>query len=425
MKKEFDVEKYRNQFPALNKPDSPLFFDAVGGTQVPAPVISAVVDYMINKNGNKGGIFKESRETDEIMDKTRELTADFLNAPSPKEVMFGPNYTTNTFMVSRAIAKTWNKGDNIVLSRLDHDANVSPWVRAAEDTGIEVRYMDITNDGRIQIDMGQYGDQLDKRTRLVAFCAASSSVGTRTDVKKITSMAHDVGALSYVDAVAYAPHGPIDVKDWDADFVGVSTYKFFGPHVGLLWGKEELLHSLPAYKIRPAPDELPTRWLNGAQSYETLAGVNAMFGYLKSVGRDYPDHMEQAAHLPQSRQELRAAMTAIQDYEGTLSRRFIESIGQIPEYQIWGVTKPEDDVNRVPTIAVALPGETSQNIAMFLANSGINIWSRSVYSISLSERLGLENTGGFIRAGIVHYNTPREVDTLVDFLDRYKNGIST
>ena len=416
----FNVDKYRALFPALQKRDSPIFFDAVGGTQVPRSVIDAVTDYFINKNGNKGGVFPESRATDEVMDRTRELTADFLNAPSPNEIMFGPNFTTNTFGMSRALAKTWKKGDNIIVSRLDHDANVSPWIRAAEDSGVQVRYIDITNDGNIQLDTEDYAKHLDKRTRVVAFCAASSSVGTKTDVKKITEMAHGAGALSYVDAVAYAPHGPIDVQEWGADFVGVSTYKFFGPHVGLLWAREELLRELPAYKIRPAPDELPGRWLNGAQSYETLAGVNAAMEYLQSIGQDHPEYNSQFPQLTGRRQEIKAGMQAIRDYEATLTRKFLNDISTLPQYTVWGAKDEASDVWRVPTIAVSRDGEKSNDIALYLAANKVNIWSRSVYSISLSERLDLEKTGGFIRVGLVHYNTPEEIDRLLELLDSYK-----
>lgn len=419
-KASFDVRKYRAKFPAIQKENSPIFFDAVGGTQVPDSVISAVTDYFINKNGNKGGVFPESRATDEVMDRTRILTAAFINAPSSDEIIFGPNFTTNTFAMSRALAKTWNTGDNIVVSRLDHDANVSPWVRAAEDSGVEVRYMDITSDGNIQLDIEDYGKQLDTRTRIVAFCAASSSVGTRTDVKKITEMAHSIGALSYVDAVAYAPHGPIDVQEWGADFVGISTYKFFGPHVGLLWAREELLRDLPAYKIRPAPDELPGKWLNGAQSYETLAGVNAAFEYLQSVGQDHPEYNLLFPNLSRSRQQMKAGMQAIRDYETTLTRKLLNDIKALPQYTVWGTQSEELDLWRVPTIAVSRDEEKSNDIALYLADNRVNIWSRSVYSVSLSERLGLENTGGFIRVGFVHYNTPEEIDRLLQLLDGYK-----
>ena len=422
--KEFDVDGYRNQFPALRKENPPVFFDAVGGTQVPDSVIAAVTDYFINKNGNKGGVFPTSRATDEVMDRTREITADFLNAPQTKEIIFGPNFTSIAFQISRAMSTEWKEGDEIIVSKLDHDANVSPWVRAAEDRGVTVRHADII-DGDCQIDLEGYIRLLSPKTKLVAFCAASSSVGTCTDVKKLTDIAHQVGAMVYVDAVAYAPHGPIDVQEWGADFVGISTYKFFGPHVGLLWGKEEHLQRLPAYKIRPAPNGLPGKWMNGAQSYENLAGVTAAMEYISSVGRDHPEYQERFPQFTGRRRDIKTGMTAIQDYERILTWKFIEEIKKIPEYKLWGITDKEKANWRVPTIAVSREGELSNDIALYLSNKGIYIWSRSVYSISLSERLGLEKTGGFIRVGFVHYNTLEEIDRLLEALDAYKTPSRT
>jgi cysteine desulfurase family protein (TIGR01976 family) len=417
--KEFEVNTYRNQFPALRKENPPIFLDAVGGTQVPDSVIAAVTDYFINKNGNKGGVFPTSRATDEVMDTTREITADFLNAPQTKEVIFGPNFTTLTFHISRAMSTEWKEGDEIIVSRLDHDANVSPWVRAAEDKGVTVRYADIV-DGDCQIDLEGYAKLISPKTKLVAFCAASSSVGTCPDVKQMTEIAHQVGAIVYVDAVAYAPHGPIDVQKWGADFVGVSTYKFFGPHIGLLWGKEEHLQRLPAYKIRPAPNVLPGKWLNGAQSYETLAGVIAAMEYIASIGRDHPEYQNQFPQFTRRRLDMKTGMTAIQNYERILTWRFIEQMKTIPEYTLWGITDEGKAAWRVPTIAVSRNGAFSNDIALYLSNNRMYIWSRSVYSISLSERLGLEKTGGFIRAGFVHYNTIDEVDRLVEALAAYE-----
>lgn len=420
----FDVGKYRTQFPALQKDKPPIFLDAVGGTQVPYSVINAVTDYLINKNGNKGGVFPTSRATDEVMDQTREITADFINAPQAKEIIFGPNFTTLTFHISRAMSTSWSKGDEIIVSKLDHDANVSPWVRAAEDRDVTIHYADII-DGNCQIDVEGYGNLLSPRTKLVAFCAASSSVGTRTDVQTLTDMAHQVGANVYVDAVAYAPHGPIDVQQWGVDFVGISTYKFFGPHVGLLWGKQEYLDALPAYKIRPAPDKLPDKWMNGAQSYETLAGVVAAMEYLVSVGQDHPEYKGIYPQFSGRRLHLKSAMTAIAGYENSLTWKFIEEMKSRPEYKLWGVKDQQDAEWRVPTIAVSREDEQSNEMALYLADKGIYIWSRSVYSISLSERLGLEKTGGFLRVGFVHYNTPEEVDTLLEALDSYKRPATT
>lgn len=281
-KPKFDVANYRKRFPALQKENPRIYLDAVGGTQVPYSVIESVTDYFINKNGNKGGVFPESRATDEVMERTREITADFLNAPQSKEILFGP-------------------------------------------------------------------------------------------------------------------------------------------HVGLLWGKQKHLDSLPAFKIRPAPNVLPDKWINGAQSYETPAGATAAMEYLASIGRDHPEYNERFSQFAGRRQNLKTAMTAIQDYENGLTWQFIDGMKNLPQYRIWGITDKKDADQRVPTIAVSRDGEQSNDMALSLSDKGINIWSRSVYSISLSERLGLEKTGGFIRVGFVHYNTSEEVNTLLNALDAYKN----
>ncbi|MBI4079028.1 MAG: cysteine desulfurase-like protein [Candidatus Levybacteria bacterium] len=387
---------------------------------MPDSAIEAIIDYSINKNGNKGGVFPTSIATDETIDRAAKVTADFINAPEADEIVFGANFTSIAFQVSRAISTEWKVGDEIVVTRLDHDANVSPWIRAAEDRGVTVLHADIIN-GDAQIDIEMYAQLLSRKTKLVAFCAASSSIGTRTDVKTITELAHQVGAMAYVDAVAYAPHGPIDVQEWGADFVGISAYKFFGPHVGLLWGKREHLERLPAYKIRPAPDEIPGKWMNGAQPYELLAGATAAMEYLAAIGGDHPEYQDQFPQFTGRRRDMKTGMTAIEKYENGLTWKFIREMKGRSKYRLWGIVDEEKAQWRVPTIAVSRDGEKSNDMAFFLSRegNGINIWSRSVYSKSLSDRLGLEKTGGFIRVGFVHYNTNEEVDRLLDALDTY------
>lgn len=415
---DFDVEYFRGLFPYFSGPVKTICFDGVGGTQVPQTVIDATTNYFLYKNGNKGGIFKRSRETDELMDDTREIIADFLNAPDPNEVIFGPNFTTLTFNMSRALARTWKPGDEIIVSRLDHDANVSPWIAAAEDVGVIVKHLDI-EEGSCQLTAENLERELTDKTRLVTFCAASSSVGTRPDTAKLTRLAHDAGALVYVDAVAYAPHASIDVQKWGADFVGCSTYKFFGPHMSFLWGKREVLERVPAYKIRPAPDTLPLKWLNGSQTYELAGGIKAAIEYIAHVGEKNPEYRAFFPQFSGRQKDIHAGMAAIEDYETKLTWDFIKEMKKRPQYTLWGITDEVQKGERVPTIAVSLDGAQSNDIATYLANNDIDIWSRSVYSISLSERLGLENTGGFIRVGIVHYNTPKEINTLLGALDSY------
>jgi cysteine desulfurase family protein (TIGR01976 family) len=419
---EFDVMHFRSQFPYFREdnPQPSIAFDAVGGTQVPDIVIDAISDHLTHRNGNKGGVFRRSVETDEMMDETRQAMVDFINADDPNEILFGPNFTSLTFNVSRSLAKTWQPGDEIIVSRLDHDANVSPWLMAAEDAGATVRYLDIEDDS-CQLTAEQLRPLLSDRTKLVTFCAASSSVGTKPDVAALTAEAKKAGALVYIDAVALAPHDAIDVKKWGADFVGFSTYKFYGPHVGVLWGKRELLESLPAYKIRPAPDTLPLKWLNGAQAYETIAGARECIRYLGDVGLKNPGFIDQQPReLREETRRLHGAMAAIERYERGLTTRFIDAIEERPDYSIWGITDRERMSERVPTVAVSRADGPANDIAIYLAERGIDIWSRSVYSKSLSERLGLEQTGGFIRLGVAHYNTAAEIDTLVGALDDYQ-----
>lgn len=410
----------RKDFPALNTVgcEPPIFFDGVGGSQVPYSVVNAIAGYLAHTNGNKGGVFPTSRTTDKIIYDTREAVADFINATSPEEIFFGQNFTTITFNVSRALALTWEAGDEIIVSRLDHDANVSPWVRAAEDRGITVKFVDI-EDGSCKIRMDQLESLLNERTRLVAMCVASSSVGTMIDPQAVSRLCHKYGALVYFDAVAYAPHGPIDVQLWEADFVGMSAYKFFGPHLGILWGRRELLLNLPAYKIRAAPETLPDRWMNGAQPYELIAGVGAALGYLEQLGARHPEFNSKFPQFSGRRLRFKAAMSAIEEYESTLTWYAIEQLQKRPHFTLWGITDRSEIKYRAPVVALSLSNTPANDIATFLGAHGLFIWSRSVYSISLSERLGLERTGGFLRLGILHYNTVSEIDTFLALLDRY------
>ncbi len=419
LKSDFDVDYFRSLFPYFNGPRKTICLDGVGGTQVPQTVIDAIANYYLYTNGNKGGIFPRSRDTDQLMDETREIIADFINAPEADEIVFGPNYTTLTFGMSRALARTWKKGDEIIVSRLDHDANVSPWVAAAEDVGVTVKYFDI-EEGSCQLTEENLLKVISDKTKLLAFCAASSSVGTRPDVKKLTTIAHKFGALVYIDAVAYAPHAPIDVQDWGADFVGCSVYKFFGPHMAFLWGRRALLEGVQAYKIRPAPNTLPLKWLNGAQTYELAAGVKAALEYIAHVGEKNPSFRSHYSQFKGRRLALHAGMAAIEAHEAALTWYFIDEMKKRSDYTLWGIIDEKDKAQRVPTIAVSRDGEQSNDMATYLAEKGIDIWSRSVYSISLSERLGLEDTGGFIRVGFIHYNTFEEVDFLLKCLDEYR-----
>ena len=430
-KSDFRVEELRQRFPYFRDPaKSSICFDGVGGTQVPESVVKAISDHLTWHNGNKGGIFQRSRDTDKVMDDTRQIIAEFLNAPKADEIILGDNFTNLTFRMSRALKETWKPGDEIIVSRLDHDANVSPWLRAAEDAGVKVKYLDInTKDGSAQLLPGELEKLMTSRTKLVAFCAASSSIGTRPDVKSLINVAKKHGALTYVDAVALAPHAPIDVQEWGADFVGFSAYKMFGPHIGALWGRRDLLESLPAYKIRPAPNTLPMKWLNGAQAYELAAGFKAALEYVADIGEMHPEYKDKFPQFSGRQQAMHAGMAAVEDYETDLTWYLMGKLKDRPYLKIWGVTDESRRDERISPIAVSMEGASSNAIANFLAQNKIDVWSRSAYSVSLSQRLGLEisndpgagpdRVGSFIRISLNHYNTKAEIDKLVSKLDQF------
>jgi cysteine desulfurase family protein (TIGR01976 family) len=390
----FDVVSLRRQFPALERAGDTIFLDGPGGTQVPQGVIDAVVYYLTTCNANHGGLFDTSRASDKILHQAHLAVADLLNAPSPDEVVFGANMTTLTLHLSRALARTWRPSDEVLVTRLDHDANVSPWVLAARDAGAT-------------LDLDDLRRHLGPRTRLVAVACASNAVGTINDVRTIARWAHEAGAHVFLDAVHYAPHGPIDVQAWDCDFLACSAYKFFGPHVGILWGRRELLTELPAYKLRPASDALPDRWMTGTQNHEGIAGVTAAVDYLAANASDAADR----------RHRLRTALTAIQAYEAELSRRLLRGLAERPRFKVWGITDLERVSARVPTVSVTMKERSAADIATHLAGRRIQVWNGNMYALELTERLDLEESGGLLRIGMVHYNTADEVDRLLAALD--------
>lgn len=418
----FDVSALRRQFPALNNPRDgslPVFLDGPGGTQVPQRVIDAMVHYLTNCNANHGGSFATSQESDRITDEAHAAVADLLNANSPAEVAFGANMTSLTFHLSRAIGRTLKPGDEVVVTRLDHDANVSPWVLAARDAGALVHYVDIHPED-CTLDFDDLRSHLNERTRWVAVACASNAVGTVNDVPGIVRMAHAVGARVFVDAVHYAPHGPIDVQAWNCDFLACSAYKFFGPHVGILWGKRAWLEELPAYKLRPAPDTLPGRWMTGTQNHEGLAGVTAAVEYLAEVGAACPDHQKPFGGLEGRRRNVHAGLAAIRAYESRLGAQLLAALVLRPRFKVWGITDPARLAERVPTISITLPDRSARDLAEHLARRNIYAWNGNMYALGLSERLGLEPRGGFLRLGLIHYNTAEEVARLVRALDEFK-----
>jgi cysteine desulfurase family protein (TIGR01976 family) len=414
-----DVPSLRRQFPALQSPaegPTPIFLDGPGGTQVPQRVIDAVVHYLGRCNANQGGVFATSRQSDEILDGAHQAMADLLNAPSPKEVIFGANMTTLTLHLSRAIGRTLRAGDEVMVTRLDHDANVTPWVLAARDAGATVRTIDVHPED-CTLDLDDLRRQLGPRTRLVAVACASNAVGTINDVRTIAGWAHQVGARVFLDAVHYAPHGPIDVQQWDCDFLACSAYKFFGPHVGVLWGKRELLEELPAYKLRPVPETLPERWMTGTQNHEGIAGVTAAVDYLAEIDATQPASLAAFPTLSGRRRQVHAALAAIKDYERALGQRLLDGLAGRPRFRIWGITDRGRLSWRVPTISISLPGTSALALAEHLAARHVYVWSGNMYALALTERLGLESAGGVLRLGLVHYNTPEDVDRVLQVLD--------
>jgi len=401
----------RAEFPALS--DEKVFFDNPGGTQVPRQVVNRMVDYLETANANHGGAFPTSMASDAILDEAHRGMADFLNAEDPREIVFGPNMTTLTLSLSRALAGEFKPGDEIVVTRLDHDANISPWLLVAEDRGCTVRWLDFdVEDCTLQVD--RLKDMLTDRTRLVAVGYASNAVGTINPVAEIIRLAHEFGALCYVDAVQYAPHRPIDVKSLDADFLVVSAYKFFGPHVGALFGKYELLDRLRAYKVRPAPDDPPGKFETGTQNHEGLAGTLGAIEYLARLGEDYgKEHMPGLASAYSGRRlHLKAAMASIQAYEMSLSRELIRVLEGAPGVRIWGITDDEEISWRVPTVSFTHERHSPRRIAERLGQEGFYVWDGNYYALAVTERLGLEGRGGMVRVGAAHYNTIDEAQRL-------------
>ena len=406
-----DIDWVRSQFPALagrvnGRPA--VYFDGPGGTQVPQRVIDAMRDYFVSSNANTHGTFLTSERSDEVIAEAHAALADLLGCDAD-EVVFGPNMTSLTFSLSRALGREFGPGDEIVVTRLDHDGNVAPWC-ALEERGCRVRLVDI-NPSDCTLDMADLERQINPRTRLVAVGYASNAVGTVNDVQEIARMTHAAGALVYIDAVHYAPHGPIDVRRLDCDFLVCSPYKFFGPHSGALFGKREHLARLHPYKVRPAREENPFRWETGTQNHEAQAGILAAVGYLAELGR------RASPAVSSRRAALLAAYDVIGPYERGLAERLIKGLLAIPGLTFYGIKEAARGAERVPTVAIRIADRTPRELASYLGERGIFTWDGNYYALNLSERLGVEPAGGMLRIGLVHYNTSDEVDSVLEALD--------
>jgi cysteine desulfurase family protein (TIGR01976 family) len=404
---QLDLAWVRSQFPSLSQAVNgcpAVFLDGPGGTQVPQRVIDAISDYLAHNNANSGGAYLTSRNTDAMIADARTAMSDFLGCAAD-EIVFGPNMTTLTYAISRSIGRVLKPGDEIVLTHLDHDANISPWL-ALQERGVQIRMADIRVDD-CTLDMGDLAAKIADRTKLIAVGYASNAVGTINDVRKMVRLAHDRGALAFIDAVHYAPHGPIDVHDLDCDFLVCSTYKFFGPHMGVLFGKREHLERLQPHKIRANSNAVPNRWEWGTLNHECIAGISACVEYIADLGKR-TNQFESSR-----RAALLAAYTAIQAHERELMKTLIHGLQEIPGIKLYGITDSKRFDQRCPTLAVRIGGYSPLQLATRLGDRGIFTWDGNYYALNLTERLDVEKDGGFLRIGIVHYNTAEEIERLL------------
>lgn len=402
-----NLDQIRGQFPALFREQNgrPVaYFDGPAGSQVPQRVAECVSRYLLTTNANRGAPFATSRESDELIDRAHQAVADFLGTDDPDTIAFGSNMTTLTFALSRALGRTWQAGDEVIVTQLDHDANVTPWKLAAGDAGATVREVSVRPED-CTLDLEDFRSKLSDKTRLVALGYASNATGTVNPVREMTAAAHRVGALVFVDAVHFAPHRLINVTTLDCDFLAVSAYKFFGPHVGIMYGKREHLESLAAYKLRPAPDSLPGKWMTGTQNHEGIAGATEAIGYLASLGGFEQTEITR-------REALAEAFSLIRKHEESLSLRLLSGLSDLPRFRVWGIAERDRLGERVPTVSLTHETKTPQELAESLAAQGLFCWPGNHYALPLTEAMGLE-PGGTLRIGLLHYNTREEVDWLL------------
>jgi cysteine desulfurase family protein (TIGR01976 family) len=404
-----DLGIIRQQFPSLDRPA--VFFDNPGGTQIVKHSLNRINQYLIENNANHEGAFETSRKSDEVLHEAHAAMADFLNAARPEEIIFGNNMTTLSLYFSRTLARDLNAGDEIVVTRLDHDANISPWLLVAEDKGCKISWVDIdVEDGTLKVD--EFAKAMERKPKIVAFGYASNALGTVNPVRKLTKMARDAGALVYIDAVQYAPHGPIDVQEIGCDFLVCSSYKFFGPHAGALYGRYDLLNELKPYKVRPASNELPYKFETGTQNHEGIAGVLGALEYFEWIGREFGAEHAGAwkeAGFSGRPLALKQGMSALKAYEYELSRALIETIQSVKGTRIYGLTDMKRLDERVSTVSFTLAGKHPHDVAEQLGNAGFYVWDGHYYALAVAERLGLLDSGGMVRVGAAHYNTLDEI----------------
>jgi len=416
----YDAKTIRTEFPALSVRDDGMpriYFDNPAGTQVPKSVVDKMSECMLESSANLGGNFQTSQRADAVYDAAHAAMADLLNASSPDEIVFGQNMTTITLHVSRSIGQCMQAGDEIILTRMDHDANVQPWVLLARDLGLEIKWLPFDLES-FEFDLSLLDDLLTDKTKLVCVGGASNLIGTVNDVKTISKKAREAGAWTYIDAVQSVPHISTDVQDLGCDFLVCSAYKFFGPHQGILWGRREVLESLDAYKLRPAPEEIPGCFETGTLSHEGLAGTTAAVDYLASIGELFGSNFyAQNERFDGRRLNVHAAMNCLFDYEKVLAGALIDGLQQLPGVRIQGITAKEAMARRVPTVSFTVDGVDPATIAESLAQKNIFVWSGHNYAVEPAIALGIYDAGGAIRVGPVHYNTKDEVDAILIALD--------
>jgi cysteine desulfurase family protein (TIGR01976 family) len=409
-----NINQIRNEFPALSRPV--LFLDNPGGTQITQRSLDRIQDYLVNKNANHDGNFETSRLSDKSVADARIAAAEFLNASRPEEIVFGANMTTLTFNISRSLARTFKHGDTIVVTRLDHDANISPWLLAAEDRGCKIRWVDFHPED-CTLDVDDFQRAMEEKPRLVALGYAANAVGTINPVKELITLAHTAGALVYIDAVQYAPHGPIDVQSLGCDFLVCSAYKYFGPHAGVMYGRYDLLDELEAYRVRPAPALPPGKFETGTGNFEHMAGILGALEYFEWIGKEYgSEFKENTLSYTGRRQVYKQAMQAIRAYEFEISREFVKQLEDISGLTLFGITEVSQLEKRVPTFSFTLKGWTPKELAIALDKEHIYTWDGNFYALAVTERLGLEKKGGLLRSGAVHYNTIEEIQHFGDVI---------
>ncbi|EOU2461471.1 cysteine desulfurase-like protein [Vibrio navarrensis] len=404
----FNLEQVRGQFSALHQyhNDKPVtFFDGPGGSQVPQSVLDAMIGYLGHYNSNLGGHYFSSQITVDVMAQARRSAQALLNAPSADNIVFGANMTSLTFQLSRAISRDWQAGDEVIVTALDHYSNVSSWQQAAQDKGAIVHQVRV-NESDCTLDMVHLEQLINEKTRLVAVTYASNTTGSIVDVKRVVELAHAVGAQVYVDAVHYLPHHLVDVQTLGCDFLACSAYKFFGPHVGIAFVAEPWLQSLQPYKVEPATNVGPGRFETGTQSFEGLAGVTAAVEYLAQFGE---------AHLP-LRQRLVQSYAQYNLHEERLSQHFLQRLSALDGATLYGINDSASD-KRTPTFAVRFAQYPPGFIAKTLGEHNICVWNGHFYALGLVRQLGLEENGGVIRIGCMHYNTVEEIDLLFNVLE--------